>query len=112
MIILKQSSRLLYYIDTRSATQKWPNTDKLRHSTMFKLNVSLFHSVATVAANTPNAKMSGDTISTLLNGLSYYVVDVTSNDGTLYIIQAYEEEAMQLFVESQQMKMNPLISVS
>ena len=55
---------------------------------------------------------SPDTISTLSNGLSYYTLDVTIGDGTPYTIQAYGEEAIQLFLESQKMKMNPLISVS
>ena len=55
---------------------------------------------------------SPDTISTLSNGLSYYIVEVTIGDGIPYTIQAYGEEAIQLFLESQKMKLNPLISVS
>ena len=56
---------------------------------------------------------SPDTISTLSNGITYYEVGVTSNDGAQYIIQAYDEEATQLFVQSQKMKINsPLIVAS
>ena len=48
---------------------------------------------------------SPDTISTLSNGLSYYTVEVTIGDGISYTIQAYGEEAIQLFLES---NFNPL----
>lgn len=54
---------------------------------------------------------AADTISALTNGLSYYIVEVTCNDGTQYAIQAYGEEAIQLFVESQKLKMNPQLMI-
>jgi hypothetical protein len=52
---------------------------------------------------------SSESLRVLPNGLPYYFVEVTSRDGTKYVIETYGEEAVTLGKEESSIRTKPLV---